>query len=293
MSGDEDWKLVTASDKKRVLRKNQIRYGSQSSTAIVEQSSLLSNGDSSGDDTLSRCIEGCHIIILKSDLWANLCSKIEQWMKLTESDEQIRKVVAYGIGNFSRTSASYYSAPLWQLSIALCLHQMINSDDCTGVNIEFFDPCTTALEKKFLQERFNVSVLETNDRGNHCVCNVRTIFLMPHCPSQLYENVIWSNFFNLEHIVLVGNSLQNLGERRHSHALLCLQSLLPNLHETALLGSKADHKKAAPSGNFFGAWNDTYVSYYHFPSQDNEYNLSSLHRPYESFNSSSVDLELL
>ena len=284
---EDGWTTVSANDKKRVMRRGGGRRSHDVSSSSVQQSSLLTAGHTYNGIVLCKCIDDCISIIVRSDLFANLCSLLKSWLSKTGHDTRVGKLVAYGIGNFSHTKATYHSASLWQLALALCLQKKVQAFSDFDVKIDFYDPCTTEEEQQFLQEQFEIYVMPCNDKGNYLADNTGTIFLMPHCPAQLYENVVWSNYHNLERIVLIGNSLQNLAERPSAVELKCLKRLIPNLQETPLIGSPADYKMAAPSGNFLGAWNDTYLSYFDASKQ------AIGTRPYDNFNSKSSDLELL
>ena len=294
---EDGWTTVTAKDKKRVMRRSGVRQRQEKSSASAEQqkshgtimqSSLLMDGLIYSDKVLCKCIDDCMGAIVKSDLFTNLCSSLQDWVDNTATNTRVGQVVAYGIGNFSNTRATYHSASLWQLALALCIQKNVQIFNKFVIKFDFFDPCTTDDECKFLQERFDVNVMPTNDQGNYIVDDsVDTIFLMPHCPAQLYENVVWSNYFNLQRFVLIGNSLQNLATRPSPNELVCLQTLLPNLKETPLIGSPADYKMTASYGNFVGAWNDTYISYF------DVHRAAIASRPYDQFNSKSADLELM
>jgi SRR1 len=293
MSGN-DWIVVGPNNKKRVMRKTGARrLASSSASMSLDQSSVLAENDPRGKEALHRCVENCNAILLKSDLLKGLYTSVQEWSKLRGRSGHIRKIVAYGIGNFSKTNPRYSSASLWQLSLALCLRNLLSVNEGSSVIIDFYDPCTTIAEATFLLESFKVNVLTMNDRGNHPTGNVSTLFFMPHCPAQLYENVVWSNFFKLSQIIFLGNSLRSLAERQQESGLLCLRQLLPTLHETPLVKSAADYEEACLLGNFVGAWNDTYVSFYHTHGERGDVCESKLHRPYESFNSNSIDAELL
>jgi SRR1 len=289
MSGN-DWIVVTANDKKRVMRKTRGRYRPQSSASgTLSQASVLAEINPCGREALLECVENCNAILLKSDLLKGLFHSVQEWSKLYGRSGCVEKIVAYGIGNFSKTKPLYSSASLWQLSLALCLRKLLNRNECSAAFIDFYDPCTTTAEETFLRDCCKVNVLRTNDQGDHSTRNIETLFFMPHCPSQLYENVVWSNFFNLPKIIFVGNSLRSLAELRKEYGFLCLQKLLPCLHETPLVKSTADYEEACTFGNFVGAWNDTYISYYN----TTDFCESEFRRPYESFNSDLSDAELL
>jgi SRR1 len=283
---EDGWTTVSAKDKKRVMRRSKIQRSHDVTPTSVHQSSLLNSGYTYDGNALCKCIDACMGFIVKTDLFANLCSLLKNWMDNTELAVRVGKLVVYGVGNFSYTKVTYHSASLWQLALALCVKKKVKAFSDFTIKIDFFDPCTTDDERRFLQEQFEIHVMPINDKGHFVADSVDTIFFMPHCPAQLYENVVWSNYHNLRRIVLIGNSLHNLATRP-SAELLCLRTLIPNLKETPLIGSPSDYKAAAPIGNFLGAWNDTYLTYFDVQKQ------AILSRPYDIFNSNNADLELL
>lgn len=284
---EDDWTTVSAKDKKRVMRRSKIRRSHDIPSTSALQSSLLTTGSTYDADVLCKCIDNCMGIIVASDLFANLCSLLKNWMDNTGLVVSVSKLVVYGIGNFSYTKATYHSASLWQLALALCLQKKVKAFSDFAIKIDFFDPCTTVEERRFLQEQFDIHVMPINDKGHYLADSTDALFFMPHCPAQLYENVVWSNYNNLQRIVLIGNSLQNLAARSSAVELVCLRTLIPNLKELPLIGSPSDYKIAAPIGNFLGAWNDTYLSYFDVQHQ------AIVSRPYDNFNSNNADLELL
>ena len=285
---EDGWTTVSAKDKKRVARRSKVRRSDDGpSTSVLHQSSLLTVGLTYDGNTLRKCIDDCMSAIAKTDLFANLLLLLKKWIDNSRLAIRIGRLVAYGIGNFSCTKVTYHSASLWQLALALCVQKEVKAFTDFAIEIDFFDPCTTDDERRFLREQFEIYVLPSNDKGHYVAATMDTIFLMPHCPAQLYENVVWSNYHNLQQIVLIGNSLPNLAARSSAVELLCLRTLIPNLKETPLIGSPSDYKIAAPIGNFLGAWNDTYLSYFDIQTQ------AILSRPYDNFNSNNADLELL
>lgn len=222
----------------------------------------------------------------------------------------------------------------------------INNNKSTSVqdiiiSMTYYDPCMTTFEKEFLHQKFDFcNILENNERGNHRiisddVANTTTtgstqknqrqkniiLFFMPHCPAQLYENVIWShwdhivapeptcvnddtktttnikrdNMYGNNIIVIIGNSLREIAERKCSEVnkpKQCLQLLLPWLQQIPLRTSK-DDKKTFP-GNIVGAFNDTYLSYWNTwnTSSQNEL-IHELRRPSKNLDDDVNDMELL
>jgi len=94
----------------------------------------------------------------------------------------VKEIVCYGIGNFSQrcwlSTSTNYSAPLWQLALALELQQQLQrqqqvavsskleqqSSSCC-VNIIYFEPLITELERQILENEYGITVLSQNERG--------------------------------------------------------------------------------------------------------------------------------
>lgn len=175
-----------------------------------------------------------------------------------DPEKTIRQIVCYGVGNFSRTSLTHFSAPVWQLACALHLFGSLRKNGMQ-VSMLYYEPCSTPFENEILGD-LNVQVLTVNERGKRSIQGIPTLFYMPHCPSQLYDNVLWSNWDELVAstlLIIVGNSLRNhcdsLGP---ATACPSMHRLLPWLKERRLDSDKLDTEDMA--GNFVGAFNDTY-----------------------------------
>jgi len=84
---------------------------------------------------------------------------------------------------------------------------------------EIFDPLFGRLERAVCAS-LGFSVCESNRKGKHNVSNIvssgsgRALFFMPHCPYRLYCNLLWSNWQQLDCLVIIGNSFQNYYTRR-------------------------------------------------------------------------------
>jgi hypothetical protein len=185
------------------------------------------------------------------------------------------KLVCYGIGNFSGSSPSCFSASAYQLALALALRRAWKISECY-----YLDPCMTAVEREVLVDQ-GVKILG-NQQGRQSFlnepeadldsadCNI--LFFMPHCPKQLYENVVWAHFGQLSRVLILGNSLRNYVDaletgRRDGPDLPAapppasprgsyLEAVYPIAREVPLRLEAGRLKSAA--GNLEGALNDTY-----------------------------------
>lgn len=113
--------------------------------------------------------------------------------------EQKMQMVIYGIG-----SLESYEPPRMQLSLALLLQK-----HCSWIgDLEVFDPVLSATETRLL-ETLGCSVLSVNEHGRRKALKP-TLFYMPHCEAELYDNLLQANWKvdMLKNIVLLGNSFK-------------------------------------------------------------------------------------
>lgn len=235
---ENEWKIVTSADKRRVMRKHRGKRRANQTTTST-QALLNPSLSLTQPERLLLLLKEAQKFLKQSDLW-------EQTKSLL-STLTIQHVVCYGLGNFSQTSATCLEAPLWQLGFLCCLREELS----VGESISFFDPVSTADELSFLQKQLHIQPLAVNDRGIR-PSSKETLFFMPHCPWIMYENVLFSNWEN--RILVIGNSLRDVADR---HSCPCLQASTGFLSEQALVASRRD-LEGAP-GNLLGAFNDTYV----------------------------------
>jgi hypothetical protein len=139
-------------------------------------------------------------------LMRELADQINQFEASVTSQVYDYDVVVLGVGKFTES----YNA-LLQLSLAILL---FNELECmltqgargTKVSLSVYDPVMTVEEVRICKDVLNMGVLLENTAGKICTRDgVRTVFYMPHCPYRLYCNVLWANWFLLEHIYIVGN----------------------------------------------------------------------------------------
>lgn len=118
---------------------------------------------------------------------------------------QAIRIVAYGVGNFSRSMQARYQ---------LCFLKLLAGklEEFTVVSTELFDPFLDNLERN-AASKFGLNVLSENEEGKR-VAEELTVFYMPHCPITLYNNLLWANWSvdKLKMIVIIGNSFANYEE---------------------------------------------------------------------------------
>lgn len=123
------------------------------------------------------------------------------------------KLIALGIGRFMISKTAQ-----WQWSLLLLLKDLLPKDRSL---IMCYDPMFTVYEVKECQLA-GIEVSTTNDQGlwpedkdpNTAAEAVTLFYYMPHCPYQLYCNVLWSNWAQLNRILILGNSFSSYGLRR-------------------------------------------------------------------------------
>lgn len=238
---EEEWKVVTNRNKRRVMRAGGKRR------PVIPQVVATTQECAEGTEpavlgTMSKCRRN----LLSTDFYQNLRVA---WDKYSHKVEQI---VCYGIGSLSTSP----SASMWQLACVLTIQEMLQGDG--NIPLFFYDPCTTPFEASMLQSEWKIQVLSRNERGKRPVNGLTTLFFMPHCPLRLYDNVLWANWNALEKVILFGNSLLAYSERSIEKLPMGISRLLPLLTEERVHLPKCDIKQA--DGNLEGAFNDCYLT---------------------------------
>ncbi|KAK6928900.1 SRR1-like domain [Dillenia turbinata] len=113
--------------------------------------------------------------------------------------ESAMQVVIYGIGNIEGSESSRL-----QLSLVILLKRRFS---WIG-KVEAFDPVLSATECRVL-EALGCTVLMVNEHGRRQALKP-TLFFMPHCEAELYDNLLQANWEAklLNNVVLFGNSFQ-------------------------------------------------------------------------------------
>nr|CAG4638792.1 EOG090X0FII [Cyclestheria hislopi] len=112
----------------------------------------------------------------------------------------VSEIVCFGLGSICDSKVSQY-----QLALLLIL---ANKFQCT---VETYDPVFSKTEREILSD-LNLVVPTHNSKGKRTACKGASIFLLPHCPRELTNNLLYSNWAieNLPNCVIIGNSFSHL-----------------------------------------------------------------------------------
>jgi hypothetical protein len=122
-------------------------------------------------------------------------------------------VQALGIGNISHSRSSQLQFAYFR-HIIDHINPILKSDESyhqLSVEARLYDPLMSTDEVD-LCEKYKILVDKANNKGKY-VINSDSIYVyfMPHCPYQLYNNVIWSHWLSLERLIIIGNRYGHLG----------------------------------------------------------------------------------
>lgn len=121
---------------------------------------------------------------------------LDKFLKVLGSEKKMHMVI-YGIG-----SIESFEPPRLQLSLAILMKRNF---DWIG-EIEVFDPIISLTESKVLTS-LGCSVLSINEQGRRQALKP-TLFFMPHCEAELYDNLLEANWGvdQLNRLIVFGNS---------------------------------------------------------------------------------------
>jgi hypothetical protein len=151
----------------------------------------------------------------------------------TDPDHSQLQLVLYGLGKIdSDEVVRSLDHNHMQLSLAILLRERFQwvSD------IVVYDPVLSPIERMAINA-FNCTCLSVNENGRRKV-DKPTLFFMPHCPFDLFANVLEENWMptNLNKIIILGNNFHRFKEEFY-HVLKSMPVILNSdhvLHETPL-----------------------------------------------------------
>ncbi|OUM61732.1 hypothetical protein PIROE2DRAFT_27112, partial [Piromyces sp. E2] len=131
-------------------------------------------------------------------------------------------IVSYGVGNFTKSRIS-------QFQFALCI--LLKSNLKLNGKVYFYDPVFTEVEKEVINN-YGFEVIEENEHGRRNI-NKMTLFYMPHCNYNLYNNVLGTNWEldKLSKLILIGNDFsmydENMVSSKFESEAPFLKAILP------------------------------------------------------------------
>ncbi|KAJ6392882.1 hypothetical protein OIU77_022378 [Salix suchowensis] len=197
---NEDWTVVLPRRGKKLI------CSRRNSTPEAKQQSWVPAESESDPDRGLKLIQKmgiCNKKVESSQFYQNFLEQVENPDILNSFHKvvglKLKMMVIYGIG-----SIESYETPRFQLSLAILMKRKF---DWIG-DMEVFDPILSATESRVL-ESLGCSVLSVNEHGRRRVTKP-TLFYMPHCEAELYNNLLQANWELelLNHIVLFGNSFE-------------------------------------------------------------------------------------
>lgn len=122
---------------------------------------------------------------------------------------KIFEIICYGLGRFSQCRSSKY-----QLAFLVLLKRHYNCQ------VYLYDPLFLKKEIEILK-KLELDVIETNEEGKHTISDNITLVYMPHCPKQLVNNFLYSNWNkNLSNCILLTNSFSDIVEKSLQRCLV-------------------------------------------------------------------------
>ncbi|KAI8421481.1 hypothetical protein MSG28_009535 [Choristoneura fumiferana] len=167
------------------------------------------------------------------------------------SSRKLEAIVCFGLGHIGECNISRY-----QLALLLCLR---DSFECHKVLVH--DPVFYKTECSVLKQ-LGFDVIPENSEGGYVISKQHvTLVYFPHCPKQLTNNFLWSNWStDLEHCILICNSFTSMIE---NHPERILKETVPYICKINPYASEITLENNFIYTDIF---NDT--SIHHFPKEN-------------------------
>lgn len=254
---DEDWTVVLPRRERQKRKAPEVKILEEKQEPWAPTDSQTDPGR---EKTLMQKMERYISKIENSQFYQTFRDQIEtsvlDYIPKVLGSETTMQMVIYGIG-----SIESYEPPCLQLSIAMLMKRDFN---WIG-SIEVFDPILSVTESHVL-EALGCSVMSINEHGKREALKP-TLFFMPHCEAELYNNLLRANWKPdlLKNMVLFGNSF----EAYEQHVSLCKTSPVMYLvgHILAARSFTNEVKIETISDDYYNAFHD---SSWHFFSPVHE-----------------------
>ncbi|KAK7314190.1 hypothetical protein VNO77_39403 [Canavalia gladiata] len=242
-----DWTVVLPRRGRQRRKATKVRNLEEKQEAWIPTDSQT---DPLRETKLMQKLEKCITKLGSSKFYCTLRDQIESsildyFHRVLVSEVNMQMVI-YGIG-----SIELYEPPRLQLSLAI----LIKRDFSWIGNIEVFDPILSMTESRVL-EALGCSVISINEHGRREAIKP-TMFFMPHCEAELYNNLLHANWKPnlLSNMVIFGNSF----ETYEQHGSFCKNSPILNSMEHILAARRFtnEFRIETISNDYYNAFHDT------------------------------------
>ncbi|XP_049872795.1 SRR1-like protein isoform X1 [Pectinophora gossypiella] len=178
---------------------------------------------------------------------SNYLKEVSVSVSTLVQSKKVAEIVCFGLGHIGECQISRH-----QLAYLLCL-----KDICGTSKVLAHDPIFYKSECDILK-RLNIEVIDENKEGDYIISDKEiTIVYLPHCPKQLTNNFLWSNWgVKLQNCILICNSFTSLIENHPSRITLKTVPYIYNIYP---------HCTEIPLKNnfkFTDIFNDTAIHYF-------------------------------
>lgn len=143
----------------------------------------------------------------RRELVIDVVERIGFFRELVETVHDVKRVIGLGLGRLDKGNG-LYQLVLLELVVREIRKQ---NPECM---VSLYDPAHGAGDRAIVEGELGFEVSPNDfDQGRKAVVLERTLFFMFHCSLRLYSNVLWANWSNLEHMIILGNSFQSYDER--------------------------------------------------------------------------------
>lgn len=198
-------------------RGTKLRKQGTRASAVLPRISCEIDECSISQETAIRRITSAKQDIITSDFYSSILVGFKQGLDLL-GNPTVKEIVCYGLGHFAECMLSRFQ---FGLLIALKEH----------FNLEAFvyDPIFYQLERELLTT-FGFKLIEDNEEGKRLI-SATTLAFFPHCPKQLTNNFLWSNWgLGLKNCIILGNSFTNIIESLPKRILRDSAKFILNIH---------------------------------------------------------------
>ncbi|XP_066141675.1 SRR1-like protein [Euwallacea fornicatus] len=222
-------------------RKRKIKHKFKNTIHEIHE---IHSGSSTVDPSRSiKKISELKAELLTTDLFQSVSALLNEALR-DLGEPKIIQIICVGLGHISELIVARY-----QLALLLCLKDMLE------VELLVADPAFNSSDLDILKH-FSINVQDNNVEGKYYVNNYNgtVLFYLPHCPKQLMNNLLWSNWgLSLNKCVIIGNSFNGIVDSTSkwelSKSAEYINKILPYVLELAFVNNF----------KFFEVFNDTSI----------------------------------